>query len=245
MKKIIAIIFLIGLVGILGLWWRKIERLKQAEIAKEKATIRLTFIEGWNSRDYEKYLTEKGLWSKDAPDLKSQEGYLFPDTYLFNKNYPLDVLIKMMSDNFETKINDKLKAEMARQKKSMASIITVASLVEAEANTKTDRQMVADIIWRRLAADMPLQLDSTVNYITGGKKPAISLKEQEIDSPYNTYKYRGLPPGPINNPGLESIEAAIYPQKNSYWYFLTGKDGKMYYAKNLVEHNLNKMKYLR
>ncbi len=241
-----AIIFLfIILAVLLGLWWRKEQHLKQAEIDKEKATIRLTFIEGWNWRDYEKYLTEQGLWTKDAPDLKGREGYLFPDTYLFNKSYPLNVLIKMMTDNFEKKITPELRQEIERQGKNLPEIIIATSLIEAEARTAEDRKLVADIIWRRLANNMPLQLDSTVNYVTGEKKPAISLKEQDIDSPYNTYKYKGLPPGPINNPGLESIEAAIYPQKNNYWYFLTGKDGKMYYAKNLEEHNLNKMKYLR
>ena len=117
--------------------------------------------------------------------------------------------------------------------------------MEAEAREEKDRLLVADIIWRRLAIGMPLQLDSTVNYVTGGKKPAISSAEQLIDSPYNTYKYAGLPLGPIDNPGLESIRATIYPEKNDYWFFLSGKDGVMYYAKNLAGHNENKNKYLK
>jgi len=244
-KKVFIVLFLVGLVIGFGWWWRNEQRLKQAQINKEKATIRLTFIEGWDAKDYGKYLKEQGLGEEDSVDLTEKEGYLFPDTYIFNKNYPLKTLIKMMTDNFEQKVTSEMRQEIQKQGKSLASIITVASLVEAEANTKEDRPLVADIIWRRLAVGMPLQLDSTVNYVTGGKNPAISLKDQTIDSPYNTYKFKGLPPGPINNPGLEAIKATIYPVKNSYWYFLTGTDGKMYYAKNLEGHNLNKIKYLK
>lgn len=286
-SKIFLILFVILVVGFLGLWVRHEQRIEQAKIAKEKATVKLTFIEGWTLRDYQDYLIEKGLLKKDDSEFKnlvgevafdpsilikdyrlkvealpveqiinqrkflqdlpleSLEGYLFPDTYIFNKNYPLESLVNMMLDNFEKKIKPEMQQEIKRQGKSLPEIIIVASLVEAEAREKEDRRMVADIIWRRFFNAMPLQLDSTVNYVTGNNKAAISLKEQDIQSPFNTYRNKGLPIGPINNPGLESIEATIYPLANNYWYFLSGTDGKMHYAKNLEEHNLNKIKYLK
>ncbi|KKR48336.1 MAG: Aminodeoxychorismate lyase [Candidatus Magasanikbacteria bacterium GW2011_GWC2_40_17] len=286
-KSVFLILIVVVAIGLFGFWLRGRQRVEQAKVAKEKATIKLTFIEGWTLRDYQDYLIEQGLLKKDDPEFKnlvgevafypsilikdyrlkaealpveqiinqrkflqdlsleSLEGYLFPDTYIFNKNYPLESLVNMMLNNFEKKIPSEMQQEIRRQGKSLDQIITVASLVEAEARYKEDRQLVADIIWRRFSNAMPLQLDSTVNYVTGGKKPSISLKEQEVPSPFNTYKNKGLPVGPINNPGIESIEAAIYPLSNNYWYFLSGTDDEMHYAKNLDEHNLNKIKYLR
>ncbi len=255
---------------------------KLAEIITnpETAEIKLTFLEGWNLRDYGRYLEGLGLFQaeelhelagfpavdfrqllnqptfekkpfdgidflQDKPPYATLEGYLFPDTYFFKKHATIKQIVEKMLENFERKFTPELRAEIKRQKKDIFDIVRVASLVEAEAREEKDRRLASDIIWRRLDLGMPLQLDSTVNYLTGNKKPAISSAEQTIESPYNTYKYQGLPLGPINNPGLESIRAAIYPEKNDYWYFLSGKDGVMRYAKNLAGHNENKNKYLK
>lgn len=238
----------------------------------EAAEIKLTFLEGWNLRDFGHYLENQGLFQAEEwqelvgyptldyrfsqnikvpgdfsqkfkifdskPKFVSWEGYLFPDTYRFKKNVTAPEMAEALLKNFGEKIS-LYTVEINNQRKSLNEIVIVASLIEAEAKIKTDRRLISDIIWRRLAIGMPLQLDSTVNYVTDGKKPAISLSEQAIDSPYNTYKYAGLPLGPINNPGLESILAAIYPEKNDYWFFLTDKDGQMHYAKTLQEHNQN------
>ncbi len=254
---------------------------KLAEIITnpETAEMKLTFLEGWNLRDYGHYLEGLGLFQaeelhevvgfptvdyrfvkdmpvpldfvseftflQDKPRYLGLEGYLFPDTYFFKKHATIKQIVEKMLENFGRKLTPELRAEIKRQKKDIFDIVTTASLLEAEAREEEDRRLISDIVWRRLAIGMSLQLDSTVNYVTGGKKPAISSAEQLIDSPYNTYKYAGLPLGPINNPGLESIRAAIYPEKNDYWFFLSGKDGVMYYAKNLPGHNENKNKYLK
>jgi len=104
--------------------------------------------------------------------------------------------------------------------------------------------LVAGILWKRLENKMPLQVDATITYITGKKTTKISIEETQIDHPYNTYKYLGLPPGPICNPGLESILAALYPKKSDYWYYLSAPDGKTIFSKTLQEHNIAKAKYL-
>jgi len=216
---------------------------------RDLAGKKLTFLEGWTVRDYLEYLKKNNLADeKNANELSksgSLEGYLFPDTYFVPANITLKDLIKIMRDNFNAKAGVILEQAARSQKKTALELLTVASLVEAEANTEEDRRLTADIIWRRLDIGMPLQLDSTVNYVTGNKKPAISLAEQTIESLFNTYKYKGLPPWPINNPGLAAIMAAIAPKRNDYWFFLTGNDGKMYYARNLKEHEENKNRYLR
>ncbi len=180
----------------------------------------------------------------DKPKHVGLEGYLFPDTYRIGKQAKIEEVVIKLLENFGKKLTSELRAEITRQKKSIFEIVTMASLIEAEAKTKSDRRLVSDILWRRLDIGMALQLDSTVNYVTGAKKPAISLEEQKTESPYNTYKYPSLPLGPIANPGAQSILAAIYPEKNDYWFFLSDKAGAMYYAKNLKEHNENKTKYL-
>lgn len=181
---------------------------------------------------------------KNKPRYISLEGYLFPDTYRFKKSAGAEEIVTKLLENFGRKLTPELRVEISRQGKSIFEIITMASLIEAEAREEKDRRMVADILWRRLAIGMPLQVDSSVNYITGQKKPAISSAEQKIDSLYNTYKYPGLPLGPINNPGLSVIRAAIYPEKNDYWFFLSDKEGAIHYAKNLKEHSENREKAL-
>lgn len=103
---------------------------------------------------------------------------------------------------------------------------------------------MADILLRRLEIGMPLQVDSTLNYLTGAKSPALSLEELAIDSPYNTYRYPGLPPSPIGNPGLSSIKAVLNPQPNPYWYFLTDSGGTVHYGRTFDEHKRNKEQYL-
>lgn len=182
---------------------------------------------------------------KGKPKYVSLEGHLFPDTYRFKKSAGLEEIVKKLLENFGRKLKPELRAEISRQGKSIFEVVTMASLIEAEAREEKDRRLVADILWRRLSIGMPLQVDSSVNYITGEKKAAISSAEQKIDSLYNTYKYPGLPLGPINNPSLSAILAAIYPEKNNDWFFLADKEGKIHYAKDLKEHGENKMRFLK
>jgi len=100
-------------------------------------------------------------------------------------------------------------------------------------------------LWKRLENNIPLQVDATITYITGKKTTKISIEETQIDSPYNTYKYLGLPIGPICNPGLESILAAMYPKSSEYWYYLSTPEGETIFSKTLEEHNIAKAKYLK
>jgi UPF0755 protein len=246
------------------------EKFVLGEIVKEK----LVIIEGWNLRDIGFYFENKGicqaeeLWelvgfplygylpskdfSKEFNFLTEKsknlglEGYLFPNSYqidLFKDN--LENIIKKMLENFDKKLNKDLREEIFRQKKTIFEIITMASLLEKEVKTFEDKKLVSGILWKRLKNKIPLQVDATITYITGKKTTKISIAETQIDSPYNTYKYLGLPKGPICNPSLDSILAAIYPKDSNFWYYLSTPEGKTIFSKTFKEHQKMRAKYLR
>ncbi len=173
------------------------------------------------------------------------EGFLFPDTYQFPIGVSGEEVVSKMRDNFDKKLTADLSEEIKNQKKTIFEIITMASLIEKEVKTKEDKEVVSGILWKRLKNNIPLQVDATIFYITGKKTTEISIEETKIDSLYNTYRYKGLPLGPICNPGLESIKAAIYPKNSDYWYYLSTPDGKTIFSKTLEEHNIAKAKYLK
>ncbi len=179
------------------------------------------------------------------PSYVSYEGYFFPDTYRVYKDSDLTTVLEKVFVNLENKITDEMRKEINKQGMNLFQILNMSALVEREADNVEDMRLVADIFWRRYKANWALQSCASVNYVTGKKTPAISAEDQKIDSPYNTYKYPGLPLGPVGNPGLDAIKATLYPKQNSYWYFMTGNDGNMYYATTLDEHNNNVYKYLR
>ena len=196
----------------------------------------ITIIEGWAVKDIEQYLGE----SIDS----SLEGYLFPDTYEISPEADAKEIVEKMRENFEKKLTPELREKIEEQKKTIVQIITMASLLEKEVKTPEDKKIVSGILWKRIENNMPLQVDATIVYVTGRKSLEITKEELKIDSPYNTYKYKGLPPGPICNPGIESIKAAIYPEKSEYWFYLSTKEGKTIFSRNLKEHNEAKNKYL-
>ena len=173
------------------------------------------------------------------------EGFLFPDTYQFPAKISGEEVVKKMRDNFEKKLTPDLREEIERQGKTIFEIITAASLIEKEVKTKEDKETVSGILWKRLKNNIPLQVDATIFYITNKKTTEISIEETKIDSPYNTYKYKGLPLGPICNPGLESILAAMYPKSSEYWYYLSTPEGETIFSETLEEHNSAKSKYLK
>jgi len=193
-------------------------------------------------------LANEGPWAElfaDKPAYVSYEGYLFPDTYrVFADAKPEDVLRKIFT-NLNRKITEEMRAEIKRQDKTIYQVLTMASIVEKEAAKRDEMSMVADIFWRRHKRNWALQSCATVNYVTGKNDPGISSADRQLDSPFNTYKYPGLPYGAISNPGLTAIEAAIYPKPNKYWYFMSGKDGVTRFAETLDAHNANVYKYLR
>jgi UPF0755 protein len=209
------------------------QKIISGDIAKKKVTIP----EGFTVKEIEEKLGIK------LPG-ENLEGYLFPDTYYFPIDVSGEEVVKIMKENFEKKISP-YKYEIEKSGKSLQEIITMASLLEKEVKTKEEKEIVSGILWKRLKAGIPLQVDATIAYITGKKTTKISFEDLQIDSPYNTYKYKGLPPGPICNPGLESILAALYPKESEYWYYLSTPEGKTLFFKTLEEHNLAKAKYLK
>jgi len=120
----------------------------------------------------------------------------------------------------------------------------MASLLEKEVKTKEEKELVSGILWKRIESGIPLQVDATIIYITDKKTNKVSYEETQINSFYNTYKYRGLPKGPISNPGLDSILAALYPKESDYWYYLSTPNGQTIFSHTLEEHNIAKAKYL-
>ncbi|MEY4723627.1 MAG: endolytic transglycosylase MltG [Candidatus Parcubacteria bacterium] len=182
---------------------------------------------------------------KDKPSYVSLEGFLFPDTYRVFRNATPEDIVRLMLANFDRKLTPALRDAMARQGRTVYQEVTMASIIEDEVRGTDDRRLVSDLFWRRLKEGMALQSDATVNYITGSGRVSSTAKDLQNVSPYNTYKYRGLPLGPIGNPGLDSIMAAADPKANAYVYFLTDKQGTVHYARTLAEHNANRYKYLR
>ncbi|MEK7083766.1 MAG: endolytic transglycosylase MltG, partial [Patescibacteria group bacterium] len=176
----------------------------------------------------------------------SLEGYLAPDTYRVYSNASVhDVVLRLLQER-DKQFSPDIHQAIKESGRTIHEILTMASILEREVQKKEDKAMVADIFWRRLKLNWALQADSTVHYAVGKKGNVFTTAEDRAaDSPWNTYKYPGLPPGPICNPGMESILAAIHPEKNDYWYFLTTPEGGVKYAKTLEEHNLNRVRFLR
>lgn len=182
---------------------------------------------------------------KDKPSYVSLEGFLFPDTYRVFRDATPEEIVTMMLSNFDRRLTPEMRTKAAAHKRSIFEIVNMASIVEREVRGDEDRRIVADLFWRRYDINMALQADSTVNYATGKSLPAVTLEDTRNVSAWNTYKYPGLPLGPIGNPGLSALAATVDPKPNDYWYFLTDEDGTVYYGKTLDEHNRNKAKYLR
>ncbi|MBT4153306.1 MAG: endolytic transglycosylase MltG [Candidatus Magasanikbacteria bacterium] len=184
---------------------------------------------------------------QDKPKNISLEGYIRPDTFRFFADASAeDILIKLLTER-DKEFTDKMYKDIKLAGRSVHEVMTIASVVEREVRGAKDKAIVADIFWKRVDNGWGLQADSTVHFLTGGTGSVFtSAADRNIDSPWNTYKYAGLPPGPISNPSIESIMAAIYPEKNGYWYFLTTLDtGEVKYGSTLDQHNANVAKYLR
>ena len=172
-----------------------------------------------------------------APD-NSLEGYLFPDSYHLPQGLSEKEIVDAFLNNFSNKTKDL---------NIPYKDLIMASILEKEVQTEIDKRMVADILWRRLKENIPLQVDATICYAQNQSfiDCQLTLEAFKIDSPYNTYLYKGLPPTPICNPGLESIKAALNPLPNQSWYYLTDrKTGKTIFSKTYEEHSQARRKYL-
>ncbi len=171
------------------------------------------------------------------------QGYLFPDTYRFYEQTTAQAIIKKMLENFDQKLDSQLRTKIKESGRTIFEMITLASLIEKEAALDQDRRLIADIFWKRLDAGWALESCATINYILGASKPRLSFEDTRTPSPYNTYLNSGLPPGPINNPGLSAIRAAIEPLENDYCCFLSTDEGKVIFSQTIEEHNRNKAIY--
>lgn len=182
----------------------------------------------------------------DAPGKVDLQGFFFPDTYKFEKEVSEKEILTKMLDNFDAKLTGQMRQDIKKQNRTIFEVITLASLLEKEVKTKFDRQIVAGIFLKRIKDGYPLESDASLSYVFDDKKDRHSIDETKVDSSYNTYLYKGLPPTPINNPGIVAIEAAIYPQDSPYYFFLTKPEtGEAVFSKNFQEHNVNKAKYLK
>lgn len=175
-----------------------------------------------------KFLNEK--------DILSLEGYLFPDTYFFNKSYSEQDVINVMLKRFDEVYTDEYEKVQNEKQLTLNQVISLASIVEREARLDEERNIIAGVFYNRMDVKMPLQSCATVQYILGERKPNLSFDDIKIDSPYNTYKNAGLPPGPIASPGKKSIEAALYPDDVDYLYFVAKKNGSHSFSKTYNEH---------
>jgi UPF0755 protein len=182
-------------------------------------------------------------------DIKAEnlEGFLFPDTYeidLSNNSNSEEKIVLMMFNQFRRKIEKKLTEKIKVSRKNMFEIITMASIVEAETRYEAEKKTIAAVYYNRLNKHMKLEADPTVQYaLPDGPKKRLTYTDLKYDSPYNTYKYRGLPPGPINNPGYSSIIAVLEPEKHRYLYFVAKGDGSHRFAETFEEHKKNIEEY--
>lgn len=172
------------------------------------------------------------------------EGYLFPETYFFSPTATAEDVVKVMSAQFQKK-TEPLKPAIEKSGHTLKDIIIMASILEKEAKTPEDQALVSGVLWKRIKIGMPLQVDAPFYYLLGKESSELTQSDLALKSGYNTYKNKGLPTGPIGNPGLVAIKAAITPTQSPYLYYLSDKDDIMHYAKNFEEHKVNKAKYLQ
>ncbi len=252
---------------------RKTMRMVDVLATLQRATAaqnRLTVLEGWRAleladelefrhlaaRDDLLTLVASSSWSQSLlagrPAGATLEGYLFPDTYALSKDTTARVLVSKMLDNFATRVLPVWNSRQAETNLSLHEVVTLASVVEREAQVPEERPVIASVYLNRLRQGMLLQADPTVQYalvrgtarpVDGYWKKSLTLADLQTDSPYNTYQHAGLPPGPICSPGLASIQAVLQPAQTEYLYFVAKGDGSHVFAKTLEEHNQNVRKY--
>lgn len=208
--------------------------------------VRITVPEGATNHDILQILAE------DLPgfDIRGftaatvgKEGYLFPDTYFFMPGESTDAILSVFNNGLQVHLQ-KIKKEIEASKKPLPEVLTMASILEKEASSLKDRRLIAGVLWHRIDIGMPLQVDAVFPYYLGRNTFEVTLEDLKQEHPYNTYVNKGLPPGPIGNPGFDSILAAVTPTKSNYIYFLSDKDGNFHFATTYAQHIANKARYL-
>lgn len=233
-----------------------LDTLKKGKVIKHPVTIP----EGYNIREVAATLKDAGLADDKAFIAKATdksfvaslgiegptlEGYLFPDTYIFTKGLSADEIIRKMVDNFKAVYKAELEEEARKKGDSMKEVVTLASIIEKETGSPAERSLISAVFHNRLKKGIKLQSDPTVIYDIEDFDGNLTKKHLLTNSPYNTYTISGLPPGPIANPGRESLRAALSPSNGDYLYFVSKNDGTHYFSKNLKEHNRAVNEYQR
>jgi UPF0755 protein len=173
------------------------------------------------------------------------EGFLYPDTYSIPDRVTAEQIIDLMLKNFDKVWTQYFKDQASAKKADAYQTVVIASMIEREAQLSSERKIIAGVIYNRMNSNMPLQIDATVVYALGRQTDLVTYKDLEIDSPYNTYKYAGLPPGPISCPGKASLEAALNPGKHSFYYYVAKGDGSHQFSSTYAEHLQAKQKYIK
>lgn len=233
--------------------YRLFSSMNASEIAQEfthgTLDIWITVPEGQRAQEIAETLKEKmpNYDSSWNAVLEENEGYLFPDTYLFPKDSNVETIVSIMRKNFDTKFQT---IETSKLTLSKDEIVTLASLIEREARHDQDRPRVSSVIHNRLDIGMKLDIDATLQYALGYQenekrwwKKSLTNADKKINSPYNTYAVAGLPPKPISNPGIESLRAAVKPIDTPFLFYITDSTGTNRYAETLEEHEANIEKY--
>ncbi|MDR2437105.1 MAG: endolytic transglycosylase MltG [Endomicrobium sp.] len=212
--------------------------------SNSKNFIKITIPEGNNIKQISNIIADKLKIDKDkfikiASD-KNLEGYLMPETYFVSPGISEQELINMMHSEFSKKITPDMYKRAEELKIPFKNIITMASIIEKEAVKPEERSVISAVFYNRLKKNMRLQSCATVLYATGVIKEHLSLEDIKLKSPYNTYLYLGLPPGPISNPGIQSIKAALYPANSDALFFVSAGDESHLFARTSKEHVKNK-----
>jgi UPF0755 protein len=213
---------------------------------------RVTIPEGFTATEIAARLstqTGKPIFEESVEQFIAAEGKLFPETYFFDELTTPESAIEAMLAEFsersqEAGLRPAETYEFYGRTYDAQEVLIMASIVEGEANTPESRRMIADILWRRLSIDKPLQVDATLAYVTGRGSAELTKEDLKAEHDFNTYTNRGLPPAPINNPGEDAIKAVLNPTPNKYMYFLTGDDGEMYYATTFDAHLKNQREHI-
>ena len=209
--------------------------------------VRVTHVEGWSVRRLA-FMAESALIDFDSAEFieiaNMYEGQLYPDTYYVPGDFSPKDLRDLLHAEYLTQM-EQLQLQIDQHPLTEYEIITLASILEREANTITSKRTVSGILQNRLAIQMPLQADATMEYVLDKPLSELTAADLEIDSPYNTYLNRGLPPTPIGNPGMTAIMAVLEPVETDYFYYITGRDGEFYYAEDFDTHRQNIDRYLR
>jgi len=221
-----------------------IDKLRRGEVF----VVPITFPEGLTVAEMSKIFESKRFGPAQAfvDAGLPLEGYLFPDTYKLSRHTGAPNLVRLMNEAFERALTPDMRAAAEERGFSVRDLVTLASIVEKETGNPSERPLVASVYENRLRIGMALQCDPTVIYalaLAGRYDGKLGRDDLIIDSPYNTYRYPGLPPGPIASPGLASLEAVLHPADSQFLYFVSRNDGTHVFSKTLAEHNKNVRRY--